>query len=286
MPTPKWFTVATEGQTSDGRTIERQWLADMAASYDRKKYGARIWLEHIKGILPDSPFKAYGDVLALRTTQNAEGLLQLQAQIDPTPELVALARARQKIYTSIEMAPNFAQSGKAGLVGLGITDIPASLGTDILKFSAQHPEASPFAGRKAAPENLLTVAVPVAMTFTQDDEDADGSEAGGGLLAAMTEAFRKIAARANPTAQPAPASDKPDEIHNTLVEFATASLQAQQALAERVAALQRRLDGLDSGAFASAADFNALRELLAQTDANAATRALATGGDGTVHTDC
>lgn len=44
---PKFFRVATEGTATDGRTITREWIQQMAASYDPKKFGARIWLEHL-----------------------------------------------------------------------------------------------------------------------------------------------------------------------------------------------------------------------------------------------
>ena len=44
----KFFRVAVEGATTDGRVIERQHITDMAASYDPQLYGARIWVEHLR----------------------------------------------------------------------------------------------------------------------------------------------------------------------------------------------------------------------------------------------
>lgn len=44
----KWFVVATEGATTDGRTINRTWIEQMAKNYNPKTYGARINLEHYK----------------------------------------------------------------------------------------------------------------------------------------------------------------------------------------------------------------------------------------------
>ena len=76
----KWFVVATEGATTDGRTINRAWIEQMAANYDPKKYGARVNLEHIKWryMWNDDPHsKCYGDVIGLKTEENAEGKLQL-----------------------------------------------------------------------------------------------------------------------------------------------------------------------------------------------------------------
>lgn len=170
----KFFRVAVEGATSDGRTIERSWLEQIAASYSPATYGARVNLEHYKGILPDSPFRAYGDVLAVKTEEVDIGgtkKLALFAQIDPTPELVALSKKRQKIYTSIEVAPKFADTGKAYLVGLAVTDNPASLGTEALAFAAQHPNASPFTQRKAHPENLISEALEFTLELEGADED-------------------------------------------------------------------------------------------------------------------
>lgn len=37
-----WFRVAVEGATTDGRTIQRSWIDDMAATYNRETYNARI----------------------------------------------------------------------------------------------------------------------------------------------------------------------------------------------------------------------------------------------------
>lgn len=163
----KWFVVATEGATTDGRTINRTWIEQMAANYDPKKYGARINLEHIKWryMWNDDPHsKCYGDVIGLKTEENAEGKLQLLAQIDPTDDLIKLNKDRQKIYTSIECDPNFADTGEAYLVGLAVTDNPASLGTEMLAFSAGA-SANPLNNRKEKAENLFTAAIETELEF-------------------------------------------------------------------------------------------------------------------------
>ena len=144
-PKSKWFRVAVEGATaSAGRTIERNWLLEMAASYNPATFGARVNMEHIKGYSAEGPFIAYGDVLAVRTEEveielagKTEKRLALYAQIDPTDQLIKFNKARQKIYTSIEIEPNFAGTGKCYLMGLAVTANPASLGTEALKFTAK-----------------------------------------------------------------------------------------------------------------------------------------------------
>lgn len=171
--TSKWFVVATEGATTDGRTINRSWIEQMAEQYDPKNtYAARINLDHLKMWFyrEDEPHaQAYGDVLAVKAQEREDGKLQLLAQISPTDELIALNKKRQKIYTSIEVDPNFADSGKAYLVGLAVTDDPASLGTEMLQFAA-HAKANPFAKRKQKAENVFTEAVEAVLEFEEQEE--------------------------------------------------------------------------------------------------------------------
>lgn len=171
----KWFRVAVEGATTDGRQIERQWLTDAAETYSQNTYGARVWMEHFRSVLPDSPFRAYGDVVALKTEEvDIAGAkkLALFAQIEPTEDLVAMNKARQKIYTSIEIRPKFADTGRAYLDGLAVTDTPASLGTEMLTFSAQNPDSSPLKARKRDPENLFTEAVETDLEFEEISDNA------------------------------------------------------------------------------------------------------------------
>lgn len=163
----KFFRVATEGATTDGRAITAAQIDQMAKNYNPLKYSARIWLEHFRSLLPDSPFKAYGDVLALKA-ETVDGKRVLLAQISPTPELVAMNQARQKLFSSIEMAPDFAGTGEAYMMGLAVTDSPASLGTEMMEFSAKA-EKSPLAERKQNPANLFTATSEVSLEFSEEE---------------------------------------------------------------------------------------------------------------------
>ncbi|MEA9389550.1 GPO family capsid scaffolding protein [Acerihabitans sp. TG2] len=165
----KFFRIGVEGDTCDGRMINADDIQQMAETFDTRVYGCRLNLEHLKGVLPDGAFRRYGDVLALKAEQIADdsvlnGKWALFAQISPTDDLVLLNQLRQKIYTSMEVQPNFANSGKAYLVGLAVTDDPASLGTEMLAFSASA-QNNPLAARKTAPDNLFTAAVEVSLEF-------------------------------------------------------------------------------------------------------------------------
>jgi len=166
----KWTRIAVEGATTDGRTIERSWLEDIASQYNPATYGARINCEHIKGIAPESPFGAYGDVLAVKAEEveiDGKQKLALYAQLQPNEALLALNKKGQKIYTSIEVQPKFADTGKAYLIGLAITDSPASLGTEALEFSARH---GTLANRKQHPDNLFTAAEEAELEFEEVTE--------------------------------------------------------------------------------------------------------------------
>lgn len=168
----KFFRVATEGDTTDGRVIERSWIEQAAANFNQETYGARVWLEHIRGLYADSDFKAYGDVTALKA-EEVDGKMALFAQIDPTSDLVKMNKDRQKIYTSIEIDPNFAKTGEAYMVGLAVTDSPASLGTEMLTFSAGA-TVNPLAARKQRPENLFTAAIENQLEWEECGEQQEG----------------------------------------------------------------------------------------------------------------
>ena len=187
----KQFRVAVEGATTDGRTIERSWIEQMAANYDPKVYGARIWMEHFRSTLADSPFRAYGDVLALSTGEveiNGEKKLALFAQIEPTDDLVNMVNnLKQKVYTSIEVNEKFGSSGQAYLVGLAVTDSPASIGTEMLTFAAQHPDMSPLKARKQSPDNLFTACEETCIELEEVQEKAS---IGSALFSRIQDMFK------------------------------------------------------------------------------------------------
>ncbi len=134
----KFFRVAKAGDTVDGRYISAEQIKQIVETYDPATYGARVWIEHMRSLLPDAPFKAYGDVEAVKLETTQEGDVYLLAAISPTLELKTINKMRQKIYTSVEIAEDFAKTGKAYLMGLAVTDSPASLGTEALFFNTQN----------------------------------------------------------------------------------------------------------------------------------------------------
>ncbi|WBY65476.1 hypothetical protein FP3_000045 [Pasteurella phage vB_PmuM_CFP3] len=120
--------VATSGNTIDGRHIDAQDLKDMAETYDPEKYTAVIWWEHWR-------WRNFGRVVEVKAEDGEEGKTCLYARIAPSLEMIKLNKDGQGLFTSIEITPNFANTGKAYLSGLAFTDQPASLGTTKLNFS-------------------------------------------------------------------------------------------------------------------------------------------------------
>jgi hypothetical protein len=190
----KPFLLATAGSTVDGRAIDDNLLKEMASSYDPKTYGARLNIEHIRGISGDKPFRAYGDVIELSTAEvdvnfngKTEKRLGLYGVFDVTDDAKALNGASQKVYPSIEIEPNFGGKGFAYLMGCALTDSPAAIATDRLQFNRSLPGTICLSRDEAA-----------ALAFA-DDPAVTGD--GAGLLAsfkAMTDGF---AAKFTPAAQ-------------------------------------------------------------------------------------
>lgn len=278
----KFFRVATEGATTDGRKIERNWIVQMAKNFNRAKYGARVWLEHYRGTVPGGPFDALGDVIAVESRTVEDGKLALFAQIEPLPTLVEMNKKKQKLYTSIEVHPEFADTGEAYFTGLGVTDSPASLGTEMLAFAAGA-TANPLAERKTDKAVLFSEAVPVALEFE------DAAPAGdGGTLAALVNMFSKTLDKLTGTPQP-PAEPKPVQQHNAGAGDVQAALTQATTVMQAFVAQQAK----DATALSDlTAKFNTLQgahdELVKKLSNSPGgdTRPAATGGEGKVLADC
>jgi len=138
MPQPnyrtEWLCIATSGKAVDGRVIEAQWLNDAAETYTRNTYTAMIWPHHPQYDLGEREFTCnLGEVDALKVETEGD-VTKLYAQLIPNQFLIDANRMGQKLFTSAEFISDFAGSGKEYLFGLAVTDIPASLGTEKLKF--------------------------------------------------------------------------------------------------------------------------------------------------------
>lgn len=276
----KRFRIAVEGATTDGRVISRDWISQMAKNYSPEMYGARINMEHIRGYAADSTFRRFGDVTAVEAEEIGEGPLKgklaLFGWIDPTPELVELTKARQKIYTSIEVNPEFADTGEAYLVGLAVTDDPASLGTEILSFSATA-KVNPLASRKQDKGNLFTAAEETVIEF---EEVAEPSPSLLARISAMFSAKKKTDGE-----QFADVGAAVTAVAEQVQLNAESQTQELSALEQSVTA---RLEAIEQQAGEDRAAFAALQGQLSQTDGSFTRRPAATGSDpkSGAQTDC
>lgn len=274
MAKSKFFRVAVEGGTTDGRAITREWLEQMAQRYNQSTYGARVNMEHIRGIDPNGLFKMYGDITAAKTeevTIEGEQRLALFVQIDPTPELIELNKKRQKVFTSVEIHPNLNEKG-AYLMGLAITDSPASLGTDMLQFCAGAGDKSPLASRKQHKECLFTEALETVIEFESEQEK------GPSLAERITALFSSHKKQST-----ADFSDVHQAVETVAKEVTSLDADLQKKFTEQAQTLTELTNKQDATA-------KALADLTAKLEGQEAfnqQRPPATGGDSaSIQTDC
>ncbi|WP_339427898.1 GPO family capsid scaffolding protein [Pseudomonas sp. RA_105y_Pfl1_P41] len=222
-----WKRVATSGTTADGREILPQELRDIAETYKPSKYTAVIWCDHERWS------GSHGTVFAVRLVEEGEdlepGQIALEAQLKPNDRLLQLNDQGQKLFSSIEITPNFAGSGKAYLTGLGVTDEPASLGTQELYFSKQTHQDSFYAASvelgsfEAEPQSevgkLIGLLTGLFKRFATDAEPAEPTtptesktpmdEATATALKALLEQLLVVAAGIQAVIEPA-AADAPE----------------------------------------------------------------------------
>ncbi|MBU4680432.1 GPO family capsid scaffolding protein [Cedecea davisae] len=281
----KFFRIAVEGDTCDGRKLSAVDMQQMVDAFDPRVYGCRINLEHIRGYLPDSDFKRYGDVVELKAEtidddSALNGKLAMYAKIAPLDTLVEMVGKGQKVYTSIEIQPNFANTGKCYLVGLAVTDDPASLGTEYLEFcsTAKH---NPLKRFKASPDNLFSAATLAEMEFEDVPEN---------LLHKITDSVKSIFSRKQ-------ASDDArfNDVHEAVTVIAEQVQQTGDDTAARFSKLEAEITGLKKAMTEQATETSQQFSTLANTLDNTENktqkrRKLSTGGGGDgaaeVLTDC
>jgi len=269
----KKFRVAVSGTTVDGRTIEPSMLHEAVDNFHTETYGIRANVEHIRGLSGDKPFGAVGDVVGLSLQEDnlilngrSEKRTCLYADVLPNARGIELNKADQKVYTSIELSPDFAGTGKFGLVGLAFTDSPASIGTERLQFSKVHKTL------------IFTCEDPIEFKF---DEDAAAT-----AFSAVADFFKKLTAApeaqgtlqtqtpAAPVVQTSAATAQPDAV----AAFATQVFTGMKAMADAIEASSTATN--DAIAELRAEQTRLKTQLETTPDPNAFTRAPATGHQG------
>ncbi|XHF32832.1 GPO family capsid scaffolding protein [Pseudomonas chlororaphis] len=250
-----WKRVATSGPTVDGREILPQELRDIAETYTPTLYTAVIWCEHERW------FGSFGPVFAVRLIEDAEdlepGQVALEAQLKPNDKLLRLNDAGEKLFTSIEIRPNFRGRGKAYMTGIAVTDEPASVGTQELYFSSRTSRDSYYAashelgsfndtepqgeiGRLAAMftrlfkrfgiEDTPTETTPQTPTESKPPMDEATATALKALLAQLLVVAAGIQAVIEPAAEDAPEPDQApiDDVSTAVDEIVTTAEEQRE----------------------------------------------------------
>lgn len=279
MPISKPFVIATEGATTDGRQISRDWINQMAEQYDPKAYTALGNLEHYISAMPDSTFSAHGKVLQLSTRETeilGQKKLQLAAIFDANDAIVAYQKGGKKLFCSIEINPNFAQTGKAYLTGLAFTDSPASLGTEVMEFASKA-NVNPFTSRKKAEGNLFSAAEEVSLEWEPDTASASAGENLFNKVKDLLGLGKKDADERF--------ADQAKAVEVIALSQKT-SLETLARLETETAALSESVKLAVQAVEAGRAEFAAFKTIIDKTPDDTAGRPAATGGNGQNKTDC
>jgi hypothetical protein len=235
-----WKRIGRSGPTVDGRVISPQAIDDMAASYNKELFTAMIWPEHQR-------WYNMGTVEALRSAANEEGGRDLFAIISPNQYYLSANAAGQKLFTSMEIRPDFRKTGKAYLEGLGATDDPASAATSEMRFSknadqggillTKSIETTDQAFEDPAPTTLLDQIK--ALFKNQPNEEQDmATKAALQQFSTEMAAFKELLAKLTPPADDKKPEDKTDDL---ATQFA-ALKQSQDALLEKFNAVNKPAD--------------------------------------------
>lgn len=176
----KKFRVAVSGMTIDGREISGQHLKEAAENYNPSVYKAPINMEHYLSPFPDSEFSAMGEVVSMSAEDITDGPLAgrvaLYAEIEPSERMKKLTDEGKKVHSSIELYPQFALNGKAYVAGIAMTDKPASLGTERLKFTAEQRAQVMRFNNQQGDAPLLSDAIEAELVELSEQRSEEGAQ--------------------------------------------------------------------------------------------------------------
>lgn len=246
-----FIRVAKSGSAIDGRNIESSWLTDAADQYSKDTYTAIITLEHYDPEWAGN----YGTVEAMEARQE-DGGVSLYAKLAPSEQLVRINRAGQKLFTSIKVQPNFAGSGKAYVYQIGVTDRPASLGTEQLAFRAGEGEQilpgvelSSLDAAVSEDQSLLNKIKALVFsaptpTDSEDEDDDMKPEELKALTDAIATGFSSLKAELKPEqpeAPDSPSKESPEEPATVSAEDFSTLKDEHEKLQTQFSALEERL---------------------------------------------
>lgn len=260
----EWKRIGRSGPTIDGRVIEADALIEAAANYDPALYTALIWPEHFR-------WYNLGKIIGLRSEKNDEDGVDLFAKLSPNQYYLDAVKYGQKLFTSMELLPNFRDTGKFYLTGCAATDSPASAATSEMRFSASDNNAlllsahSEFTSHNFndqqdqgdTPPNWFT---KIFSKNTEDDMSKESIEKLQTQLAALSDKFNALSKKVAPAANNE--GDKGDE----QTQDFSALTDSVKKLEERFAAMdaEQKGDAEDEATLQLAAMQTALDDLTAK----------------------
>ncbi|PHM38574.1 GPO family capsid scaffolding protein [Xenorhabdus innexi] len=178
MPKTIKLTVCTEGMTLNGFAVSREQIQQMADSYNPRLYAARLNLEHVKSLYPDSTFRQFALVQSAHAYEIKDGPLQGRLALEATIELdeekdaplIKLNQSGQKVFSSIEFYSRFPQTQSAYLTGIALTDTPAAVGTELIKLSVQE------RGLPASDDRYLSASLETMVELLAGTEPTPGDD--------------------------------------------------------------------------------------------------------------
>ncbi|MGV8004485.1 GPO family capsid scaffolding protein [Photorhabdus temperata subsp. temperata] len=178
MPKTIKLTVCTEGMTLNGFAVTREQIQQMADNYNPRLYAARLNLEHVKSLYPDSLFRHYALIQSANAYDVKDGPLQGKLALEVTVELdeekdaavFKLNQTGQKIFSSIEFYSHFPQTQSAYLTGIALTDTPAAVGTELIKLSVQE------RGLPNSDDRYLSASLETAVELIEGVEQSNAAD--------------------------------------------------------------------------------------------------------------
>ncbi|MES3098839.1 GPO family capsid scaffolding protein [Sphingomonas faeni] len=270
----KPFRIFVEGETiSDGREVSAEMIDECVATFAPATYSPRINIEHVSGYSPEPPFNGYGDVVELEAKTDdftiagkVEKRRAMYAVVDGNDQLVALAKADQKPFPSVELTPSYAGSGKFGIIGLAFTDTPASIGTQRLQFSNR------------APGTVFASATD-AVTIEFEAKKAEDEK----VESIVDRLFSAVVAKFKPTEPEKPKDEPKPKPANDNFDAAGFATDMQAAFS---GALTAALKPIIATQTAQQRDFATLQTKLENTEQQGFSRSPASGGGDDAVTDC
>ncbi len=280
MAKTKFFRVAVSGTTADGREITREHIQQMVDSYSVEISPATINCEHIMGYSPNPPFNSYGLVTALKAEEieltlfgKTEKRLAMYAQFDINDQAKLTNQAGQKLFSSIQFRPDFAKTGKAYLDGVAFTDNPASLATELLKFSKRGDDR----------KDMLCAVEEFTLEFeaetTANDEARGALAAFRNFFSSMTQPQQQAPAQ---PAVSATASEQPAQ-----PDLAAFAAQFSEGMGKMADAMEASAAKTDARFAALKQELDAMRGQIEETPSrNYSRRPTGTGGGDRVKATC